>query len=357
MFDLAKAKTLLKKFLGVLRSGVWCLDGIESASSESLTVLFAGSEKQKAHLSEMSFSGKCTERYLGKLYFWQILNLLRTNKSRCDIAIIEGDRWHRFLYKKSSDFFLPIWLKTSVAIPLLVTSRSYKEDIRRIRKAGLTYEITRESDRVDDFYHNMYRPAVNQSHGESTIEISYDSMKKMVDDGKCVLLLVIKDGVSIAGVLLVLGDLPRLWATGVRPGDPAYLKYSANTATYHFGAQYLSEQGYQAMHLGMSRSFLNDGILQYKNKWDQQVVGSDNSGFIVKVPRVTAGSKNFLINNPFVYISNEKLYGAVFIDSDKQYSEKDFKHLQKKYFLAGLSGLKVFLQGKSAGDFQKILEY
>ena len=285
MFDLVRVKVLLKEYSGVLRSGVWLLDGTETASGEPLKIIFAGSVAQKVHLSEVAFDGECTEHCYGKLYFWRILYLLRTNKSRCDIAFIEGSRLHRFLYKRSSDFFMPIWLKTRVAIPLLVTSSSYKEDIRRIKKAGLSYEITRDREKIDDFYHNMYRPAVNASHGKSTIEINYDNMKKFLDQDKCVLLLVIKEGVSIAGVLIILGDVPRLWAGGMRSGDPGYRKCSAYTATYHFASHYLAGQGYQTLHLGMSRSFLNDGILQYKNKFEQQITGSDNSGFVFKVLR------------------------------------------------------------------------
>lgn len=350
-------KALLKEFIAVLRSGVWILEGNEAVSGKPLKILFVGSEKQQAHISILAFGGKLTEHYSGKLYFWRIVYLLYAKRSRCDIAIIEGTRLHRLLYKKTDDFFLPIWLKTRVAIPLLVTSHSYKEDIRRIRKSGLSYEITRESDKIDDFYHNMYRPSVNASHGESTIEIGYENMMRLFQRDKCVLLLVIKEGISIAGVLIILGDLPRLWAIGVHNNDPAYRKCSANTATYHFAAQYLTEQGYQAMHMGMSRGFLNDGILQYKNKFDQRVTGHDNTGFVLKVIHTTAATDSFLINNPFVYLSDEELSGAVFLDGDKQPSEKDLERLRKKYLLTGLSKLKVFQQGKSAGDFRKIKEF
>lgn len=357
MLNLAKAKTLLKEFIGVLRSGIWVLEGNETASDEPLKVFFAGSETQKAHLSGLAFGGTCKEQYYGKLYFWNILYWLRTNRRQCDIAILEGSRLHRFLYKKSSDFFIPIWIKSRVAIPLLVATHSYKTDIKRIRKCQLSYEITRESDKVDDFYHNIYRPAVNRSHGESTIEIDYDNMMRLLGQDKCVLLLVIKEGVSIAGVLIILSNIPRLWAAGVCSDDPAYQRTcGAYTAIYHFTSQYLAEQGYQTMHLGMSRGFLNDGILQYKNKWNHQVTGCDSSGFVLKILCATAGTDSFLMNNPFVYLEDEKLYGAVFIGSDKQDSEKDLKRLRKRYYLAGLSGLKVFLQGKSAGDFRKIME-
>ena len=69
------------------------------------------------------------------------------------------------------------------------------------------------------------------------------------------------------------------------------------------------------------------------------------------------GIDSFLINNPFVHRSDEKLYGVVFIDNDKRPSEKDFKWLRKKYFLVGLSGLNIFQRGKSVGEFSKVAEY
>jgi hypothetical protein len=94
MFDLAGVKVLFKEISGVIRSGVWLLDGTETASGEPLKIIFAGSVAQKVHLSEVAFGGECTEHYYGKLYFWRILYLLRTSKSRCDIAFIEGNRLH-----------------------------------------------------------------------------------------------------------------------------------------------------------------------------------------------------------------------------------------------------------------------
>jgi hypothetical protein len=350
-------KSYLKELAGLLRSGAWVLNGLESTSGESLNIFFVGSQKQKTYISSLAYDVQCTERDCGKLYVWRILFMLITNTSGCDVAIIEGGRLHRVLYKNAKDFFLPLWLKTTATIPLPATSHSYKEDIRRIRKSGLSYEVVTEGSKIDDFYHNMYRPAVNASHGESTIEINYDEMIRQWNSGKCELLLISREGISIAGVLVIRNEIPRLWANGVRDNNPGYRKFSVITATYHFAAEYLGGQGYKTMDLGLSRGFLNDGILQFKNKFGHGVIGVDTSGFVLKVLRGGAGSDQFLINNPFLHLRGGLLYGVVFMTRDEELSEKRSAKLQKKYFLEGLAGLHIFQQGNILGSFNNIAEY
>jgi hypothetical protein len=357
MPNFAEITRFLRELAGVLRSGVWFIDGDEKLTGEPVRLLFAGSEKQKAYISGMTFGQEYTEHYCGKLYAWQIFYLLRNKRSPCDIAIIEGARLHRALYQREKDTFLPLWLKTSSTAPLPVTRRSYKDDLRIIRNSKLSYNVTVESDQVEDFYHNMYRPTVNASHGNSTIELDYDHMKSLFAKDKCILLQVIKDAAPIAGALVTLEEIPRLWAVGVRDNNPAYRKCCANTAAYCFGAQYLAAQGHEEMHLGMSRSFLNDGILQYKNKFDQDIMGIDTTGFILKMLVHNAGTDGFLKGNPFVYLSGKQLYGAVFLADNQPPSEKELQRLRKKYHLKGLAGLKIYLPGQSFGAFHECVEY
>ena len=351
-----RLKSLLKEGVAALRSGVWILEGREAASGEPIRVYFAGSAQQKAYLSSRVFADTCRESGHGKQFFWKLLHALHGNRDRCDIAIIEGSRVHRRLFSKPGDVFIPIWLKTRVDLPLSVSSRSYKEDIRRIRKCGLSYAISSDRDELDAFYHDMYRPSVNASHGDSTIEIGYDSMMGLVGRGRCVLLKVIRDELAIAGALVVTGQSPRLWAIGAQGNNQEHRKCSAYTAAYHFAAEYLAGQGYDTMHMGMSRGFLNDGILQYKNKWDQRVIGVDTTGYILKILTPGAGSDAFLAGNPYVYIDDDRLFGAVFLGADAGDSEKDIGRLRKKYYLAGLSGLKIFRLGEETGNCRVIME-
>ncbi|MFT5711265.1 MAG: hypothetical protein ACI8QT_001970 [Halioglobus sp.] len=357
MPTITEAKHFFTKVAGALRSGVWVIQGTEGLYGEPIGLLFAGSEKQKAHVLGVAFDNEYNETYLGKLYVWQIAFLLLVNRHECDIAMIEGSDLQRTIYQNKGDYFLPLWLKTQSTAPLPVERSSFKDDLRIIRRFALSYEVTTETDKVDDFYQRMYRPMVNASHGESTIEIDFVHMKHLIAKGQCVLLLVIKESESIAGALLILEETPRLWAIGVRDNKPAYRKYRAGTAAYFFAAEYLATRGYSTVHLGMSRSFLNDGVLQYKSKFNQQIIGIDHSGFILKILEHRAATDSFLKKNPFIYLREKSLYGAVFLDRDQSESEKYMEHLRKKYDIKGLAGLEFYVQDNSVGEFSRLTEY
>lgn len=345
----------MKGLVALLRSGVWILEGQEKGSGHTLKIFFTGSVKQKAYVASISLRDGFSERFLGKRFIWSTLYLLYKYRRSCNLAFVEGNYLHRRLYQRKDDFYLPLWLKTCANLPLPVKNSSYKEDIRRIKKNGLDYFVTRDSKELDDFYNNMYRPTVNASHGDSAIELDYTNMKQSVADGACVLLLVTKEGKSIAGVLVTVGKLPRLWAIGVRDNESIYHKCAAAPATYHFGADYLQKLGYTEMHLGMSRSVLEDGVLQYKNKFGQQVIGIEDTGFVLKVLKKNIGTDAFLINNPFVYQSDGHLYAAIFLAREERPTSKEFDRMRRKYFIGGLSGMNVFRQGEATGVFLRLL--
>lgn len=349
-------KRSITRFLGALRSGVWVIKGAERLTGEPFSLLFVGSEKQKAYVLRVAFNDEYVETDLGKLYAWQILFLLRVNRHDCDVAMIEGGGLHRSIYQNKSDYFLPLWLKSIAATPLRVTGNSLKEDLRVIRKAALRYEVTTEMAKLDDFYNCMYLPTINARHGDTTIETEYSVMEQQIAENQGVLLLVFKDDVSIAGVFVSLEEIPRLWTLGIRDYKQEYRSYCASTAAYMFAAEYLAAQGYSTMHLGMSRGFLNDGILQYKKKFSQQIIGAGDPGFILKMLRNNKATDNFLSSNPFVYLNEKSLIGAVFLDKEQPESEKGMNRLKKKYEIMGLSGLEFYVKDSSLGVFSKLVE-
>jgi hypothetical protein len=340
---LAKLNHLFNVLVEILRAEIWILDGLEESTNQPLKIIIAGSETQKNYIEKIAFNSICKESYIGKKYFWHLYYLIKKNKDNCSLAIVEGDVLHRYLYEYKNDFYIPIWLKSAVDIPLLVNNRSSKEDLRRIRKNKLDYIITKEPSQLHDFYYNMYLPSVKSRHQERTIVMEFGKMMQKVEEGDCELLLVTKQGESIAGVLIMIsGGMPRLWSNGIRDANPIYWKDRAIAATYYFSSQYLAKQGYKQMHMGLSRSFLADGILQLKKKWNNKVIAWDRKGFIIKPIRISNGVRGFFINNPFVHISKNQLRGAVFIANDKQCSHETFEQFQAKYFIAGLSELNIF---------------
>ncbi|TLD40101.1 MAG: hypothetical protein JETT_3628 [Candidatus Jettenia ecosi] len=109
------------------------------------------------------------------------------------------------------------------------------------------------------------------------------------------------------------------------------------------------------MNFGGTRAFLHDGVLQYKKRWGLQIVGSSKMGFLIQPLTKSVNVKNFFLRNPFIYIDEDKLNGAVFIESDQLCSQEDLKKIYKNYYLKGLSKLNIYLFGDNERNMREII--
>ena len=156
-------------------------------------------------------------------------------------------------------------------------------------------------------------------------------------------LLIKKEKVYIAGILLVIRkNSARLWSLGIKDGSIDYIKDGAMGALFYFAVRYLQERGYERMNFGSSRAFLKDGVLKYKKKWNQKIIGTSRTGFLMKPISKTAGLEGFLLNNPFVFADKNGLSGAIFVETDEPLSEKESRKIYKDYHLAGISNLFIY---------------
>ena len=327
-----------------LRRRVWRLEGREAASGEPLSVLCAARSQTRNYLTQLLFSEALRERELGPVWLWNLSRAGWARNRGCALIVIEADPFIREFLKEDDWFCIPLWLVGTAALPIpdeLLKGKSLRSEVRAIRKGGLQGRVTREPERFDDFYHNMYVPHVTRAHGSSVYVNPYDSMRARLADSDLVL---IHDGErDIAGMMIVYDDdRPRLWSVGVRDGDRTYLQRGALAAVYHFCFQYLAERHFSSVNLGLSRAFLNDGILRYKKKWAQKLAGTAANRIALKVAAETPASKSFLQNNPFIFEKSGKLYGAVFLADDAAVTADSTAHLKRHYFHDGLSKLILF---------------
>jgi len=348
-------KRLFRVLGDFLRSDVWFLDGMEASSHEPLKLIFSGSEIQKNYILKLAYDSSCKERYGGKKFFWSLYLLIKRNIGRYPLIIIEGHTFHRIFYEKRKDFFVPQWLKSFAKIPLVPSNKSSKNDLRKIRKHNITYRSTKDPDELQDFYHNMYLPSIEQRHQKSAIPMDYQSMLNVIGSGHGELLLIRTEQDDIAGVVIVTQEkIPRLWSAGAMAANPIYRKIGATAATYWFSAQHLSAAGHHSMDMGLSRGFLNDGVFQFKTKWADKFTAHGARGFIIKQGDLSKGEKLFFRNNPFVYLEKGFLYGAVFAENTDSLADDDIEKWRKQYYLPGLQGLHIFNFSDVDGKAEKM---
>jgi hypothetical protein len=240
-------------------------------------------------------------------------------------------------------FYIPAWVFGEVDLPLDAhTLRRVNGDIRRIRKHKLSFEITRDPQKFDEFYYNMYVPYISKTFGSAAYVYSYRHQKRLFRF--CDLILINQQERVVAGQFIWYDgdDPPFLESVGIRDGDRQHVQNGAACALYHFAYQYLQERGYRKVLVGWSKPFLDDGVLRFKRKWAQVITDSRFWGTGLMVASLTPAAKSFLRNNPFIFKGDGLLYAAVFVDAEQMLSPEEIGQMTKDYFHEGLAGLRIY---------------
>jgi hypothetical protein len=328
--------------LRYLRVELWSVEGDEKHSGLPLSILCAANDEDRNYLLGLIFGDSHRGRRLGRFWIWNVAKAIPAVASGCSMIFVELLEPHRRFTRCGDGFFIPMWLLGEVDLPRdTAATHKVSGDLRRIRRHGLQFEITRDLGQLDDFYHNMHLPYITKTFGNCADPCPYERMKTYFEFSD---LLVIKNQErSIAGQLIMHYKAgPFLGDMGIRDGNREYVKDGAACALYHFGLQYLQEKGCKRAWLGYSRPFLRDGVLQFKKKWSQKITDSYTNGFALHVLSYTSAVRAFLGNNPFVFKRYGRFYGAVFADGDKPLSTEDAQQIDKDYFHPGLSRLFIY---------------
>jgi hypothetical protein len=346
---------IMSKLLNLIRSirrkirrnrqlRIWLISGTELHSGEHFTIFYAGEIRNKNYIVNLVFGDQYDEIDLGKQWLHNVFRIAKQNIQDCSMMVIEvPERLHKLL-KRKKDFYIPLWVRGEVDIPLTVSNRSVKSDLRKIRKNNLELEVTTEKSQFDKFYNDMYLPYMNHRHGIRNVAENYDGLMRYWESGTCELLLIKKKNEHIGGQLLVYEEnCPRLLVLGIKDGNPCYLKCGAGAAGYYLASSYLAEQGHRSVHLGSSRPFLKDGVLQFKKRRGLRLTTKTKKGFLVKPLSPSNGLKGFFLRNPFIYYHRRGLYAAIFVEEDEVCScDESLEDLCENFYLNGLSKVNIY---------------
>jgi hypothetical protein len=335
-------KRLITSLIEFLWPNVWIMDGFESSSGQVLKLLYSGDGMQKNYIASLVYEADCQEMALGRIFLIRLYFITAFNLKRCSLSIIEGYDLNRLFFKSKKDFFVPLWLRGEADTPLKARNKSAKDDLRKIRKHKLNFIIGDSEEHYKLFYSEMYLPTVIGRHQKSAIVMDWDHMMREANKGQCQLILVEKSKDYIAGMVCVTSETPpRLWSVGVRENDRYLSRLGALAASYYFATVFLNENGHDKVHMGLTRSFLSDGVLNFKKKWGTVFSSHGRRGFIIKPLNPSAGLMAFLCRNPFVQKEKDKLVETMFLLKDQPLSDKECQAIIKKYKLQGTSGLKI----------------
>ncbi|KPK99054.1 MAG: hypothetical protein AMJ95_01165 [Omnitrophica WOR_2 bacterium SM23_72] len=338
----------INKFFKNIKLDSWLLKGKEQKSQEDLTVLYAGSKYGKNYFCKIIYNRHYQESFLGKKWFWDLFRLNIRVNNNCSLIILESFYFFYKLFQKDNDFVIPSWVSTiidtSCIQPRFLKNKSLKNDIRRINKNRLSFQLTHESFQFNNFYYNIYKPYIEKVHKDNAIIDDYYYMKKKFNNNY-ILALIKKENTFIGGNLISCnGKQGKIWHIGVKDGNIDYVKKGVVQAMFYFSSIWLKDRGCKSINLGLCRPFLNDGVLRFKKKWSPAISYKKwlEKIFLFKFIDNTPGLQNFLINNPFIFIKNNSLTGAIFIANGSALSKQNLNRIYKFYYFNGLAKLYLY---------------
>jgi hypothetical protein len=307
----------VRDFFRLFRAEFYVASGVEKTGGENLTLLWSGSKKQFAYFDKRIFeSGTAKTKRIGRRPIYMSDNL--SKKYDCSLSIVLLPERYLPFIKQSSDICLPLWVDCQVELcqgRTYATSDSIRADLRKIAKYRLSWERAREEAEVRHFFERIYLPTVSASHGKAVLPASGHKRLRQFASGKLDLINVVFEGEVVAGVTIDYRDkVPSLRDVGVLDASPAIKKMAAVTAANVFAMDYLSDGGYGCVNLGLSRSFLDDGVLNFKRKFMPIVTDGSRECILLRVNTLVDSVRSFLRASACISLERRNLCRTFFRD-------------------------------------------
>ena len=312
-----KALSALRENLRLWLPRMWRVTGREKTTGEHLSVLYAGPETQFHFLIDKIFEQDDIQRTsLGRHTAFGLDRVAQA--SDCSMSVLATSRGHLAWLGRPDDLYVPWWIDSRLSIAETLAQPKTKglaNDLRKLRKYQLEYQVAQTPGDCDFFYERIYYPTIHGAHEEASLPSCKRQRAAQVRRGQGVLVLVKHAGDVVGGALVDLRDrIPVLRDVGILDGDRRLLNLGVVTAANFFALQYLHQHGAKTASLGLSRCFLDDGVLQYKRKWKATFEHPSQTGFLFRIHEMTAASRGFLVANPSITEANGSLRRTRFID-------------------------------------------
>ena len=120
---------------------------------------------------------------------------------------------------------------------------------------------------------------------------------------------------------------------GIKNGDRSLLRTGVATAAYYFCMKHLDKRGYDRVSLGLCRPFLDDGLFNFKQKWQPRLSNSTRESFLIRTTNLCDASRSFLRECSYIGEDAGELHVALIAanDDDFRSSEPELERLSSIY--------------------------
>jgi hypothetical protein len=241
----------------------------------------------------------------------------------------------------------PLLVQAKLSLPLSDEKKArihktQRDNIRKIRKNGLRYEISTRAQDFDEFVDAYYRPFVLQRFKERAGVMSRRVMRHHFRRGA--IMWIEKDGERVAGELFVdRAPVVRSIVAATKQGREEHVRAGALSATYLFMSQWAGENGYATLDWGGCDPSLASGVLMTKKRWGGAVYCKpyQRFGLVFSWGAFGPGVRRFFRETPLIIRDGKDLAGFCVLSTEDRIDVAEIRALARRYLMNGLKRLYV----------------
>jgi len=354
-----------------LKLKIYMIKGQEKNSNKTLEILYIGNDISNfSYIINVLNLKKPSIEKKGKTFLWNIQKNI--NKLENTDAIIIKNSYFYTNYLHRNGFivipeYIEMILDTSKPYKDLYNDfhRSVKKRLRRSNFFNYSFEISDELDKLKLFYNDFYIPYIQKKFDDSAIIANFSILKFNLKRGR--LIFIKKDDEYIFCSLLADVHKNTVMKThsAIKDKKINYLDKNINYISTFFSIIWAIDNNVNNLSLGLCRTFLNDGIFRHKRQWNptvkkcnKSIKGEKTGVFGLKINNYSSTIKDFLTNNPFISIENNKIKAIIYKSNYKQLSDDKIKHIKNMYNLPGISDIVIayYDNGKNKIRYVSIID-
>lgn len=303
-----------------LKVSIYRIEG-QNKYEEELIIYHVGKNLMPDYFFNKFYTQPPSVKIEMTVYLWKLRRELKTIEQKAHLLFV---KIHKFLkiFFINGYIIIPEYISQTLDInrDMINIRKNFhknllKTDIRKIRKYNYDYEFTKNFNKLNFFYNEMFIPFVKKRHNNYVHLESLKNAKRLSSAG---ILFIKKENKYVAGATLQKkGKIIVTRMFGVIHGDEVLFRQSVIAAIFYYLIRFAKEKKYQKIDFGFTNPILNNGILLYKNKWGTRIeyIPFDRLIFMLKVCKLNDSLKRILIDNPLITIVNNKLGACIFSDS------------------------------------------
>lgn len=331
----------------LVHTNCFLLKGKTKENLDLSLLVFSNYENIAYYLSNFAFSTEPQTTFLGRTTCNKLSSIISKNKPDLVIGQFAGI-FSRFLSKSflvlpAVNFSLGISRPTQEIVADMMTLR--RRSIRKVEDSSYVYEVTRDLEKFESFYRNIYLPFAAKTARESFSRlIPFATVKKWFLSGE--LLLVKSNNEYLAGLLYHPEPSGVIHCRLI-----AYTEGLAAQAALYRLIQKAKQDGYTRIDYGVAPPLMSDGLFFYKKSLGMEIDPVMDAVLAVAICNFEKPVQNFLISNPLVFTDFKDMIGLVTLPRS---SDVNLSSLCHKYYARGLHKILFLYPEEYTEKFQAL---